>query len=31
MKIVSEHYFVITEGNKYNHDVIKKIIKDGNN
>jgi hypothetical protein len=31
VKIVAENYFMTTEGNKYNYNVIKKIIKDGNN
>lgn len=31
VKIVAENYFMTTEGNKYIYNVIKKIIKDGNN
>lgn len=31
VKLVAENYIVTTEGNKYSHNVIKKIIKDGNN
>ena len=31
VKIVAENYFTTTEGNKYNYNVIKKIIKDDNN
>ena len=31
VKIVAENYIVTTEGNKYNYNVIKKIVKDGNN
>ena len=31
VKIIAENYFTTTEGNKYSYNVIKKIIKDGNN
>lgn len=31
VKIVAENYFTTTEGNKYNYNVIKKIVEDGNN
>lgn len=31
VKIVAENYFVTTEGNKYNYNVIKKIINYDNN
>ena len=31
VKIVAENYIVTTKRNKYSYNVIKKIIKDGNN
>lgn len=31
VKIVAENYFTTIEGNKYNYNVIKKIIKDDDN